>query len=309
MVPKKSYTFKFEATRVLGHLLAPADFEWATVPPRGEQAPLVIHLSCNAHFTVFIPYLIQQILRKVGLETLVLGGPENCCGNPQIMFGDLDLEPKVAMAALRGFERLKPQTVLSICPDCDDNFNKHKTESMGFRYVNASQIFVDHLDELSKLMQPVHRRVVVHTHDANDKRMGDRDLIMTILKAIPGLQILTSEHSGGPGNHCQTQRPMASGAQAGMFKEARELGADAIVVPYHSCYRQHISKQLDHGVEVVHYAGLLAASLGIEFDETLKRLRLLNEVEAVVDDLRPKIAAFGYDEDEVRSYVESTIFI
>jgi hypothetical protein len=93
-----------------------------------------------------------------------------------------------------------------------------------------------------------------------------------------------------------------------MFDEARRLGADALVVPYHSCYRQHVKMQIEYGVETHHYFSLLAMSLGIPFEEPFKRLRLLGDVDRAIADLRPKIKDMGYQEEAVRSYVERAIF-
>ncbi|HYC62259.1 MAG TPA: hypothetical protein VEK79_22095, partial [Thermoanaerobaculia bacterium] len=76
----------------------------------------------------------------------------------------------------------------------------------------------------------------------------------------------------------------------------------------HSCYRQHIKMQLQYGVETQHYFGLLAMALDIPFEEPLKRLRLLDDVDAVMAALRPKIDALGYTEDGVRPFVERAVF-
>ena len=112
----------------------------------------------------------------------------------------------------------------------------------------------------------------------------------------------------GPGIHCQTVHPMPPADQAAMFAEARELGADALVVPYHSCYRQHIKMQLEYGIETEHYFGLLAQALGIAYEEPFKRYRLTDNVNTVMRMLRPRIEQHGYDADLVRVYVERAVF-
>jgi Fe-S oxidoreductase len=308
-VSKGYYTSRFESARKMGHLLAPDDLEWAIAPPRGGKAAFLIHLSCNSHYTTFIPYLMQRILKEIGLDTVILGGPENCCGNPHRFGGDPDLEPKVAKTALDGFARMEPRRVLSICPDCDDNFNRAISPEASFSYENVSKIFVEHLSSLKRKMQPVKKRIVVHTHDVNEKRVADGDRMTAILGAIPGIDILPAVHARGPGNHCQVLKPMPQDMQDIMFDEARALGADAVVVPYHSCYRQHCKMEITHGVETSHYVSLLAESLGIKVEERLKDLRRLDDVDAVLSALRPRINNFGYDEAEIRSYIETAIFI
>jgi hypothetical protein len=306
---KLTYTTVFESSRALGRLLAPDDLTWETeLPLRARHVPLILHLSCNAHYTAFIPYIAQQILKQLGLEFIILGGPENCCGALHTHLGDGDLEEEIATKALLGFRRSSPKTVVSICPDCDEVFEKHRLKGSPFRHSNISDLFIEHLETLKTRMQPVNRRVVVHFHDINPSRQADADRMLTILNAIPGLEILAAKHTHGPGIHCQTLHPMSPEDQASMFAEAKELGADAVVVPYHSCYRQHVKMQLSSGVETHHYLNLLAMSLGIAFEEPFKELRLLDDVDAVMTALRPKIDAMGYPVDVIRSYVERAIF-
>jgi Fe-S oxidoreductase len=306
---KRTYTSAFEGARTLGHLLAPPGFKWEIELPRqAEEVPLVLHISCNAHFTIFVPYLAEQILKRLGVEFLIMGGPENCCGSIHKNLGDVDLEGEVATKTLLHFKRAKPKTVLSFCPDCDEVFEKYKLQGKSFYHSNVSELFLDYVEQLRPLLKPVRKRVVMHWHDVNEQRQRDSDRALALIKEIPGLEIIPAEHAHGPGIHCQTVHPMPPADQARMFDEARRLGADVLVVPYHSCYRQHVKMQLEYGVETHHYFSLLAMSLGIDFDEPFKRLRLLNDVDRAIADLRPKISAMGYQEDIVRSYVERAIY-
>lgn len=306
---KRTYTTAFEAARTLGQLFSPEGYTWETeLPVRAKHVPLIIHISCNAHFTTFIAYIAGEILKRLDLEFVAVGGPENCCGSIQKNMGDPDLEADVATKAQLGFNRAKPRKVLSICPDCDDVFAEYPLQAASFVHANISDLVVEYLDALKPKMKPVNKRVVVHFHDVSPSRVKDTERVMTILKAIPGLEILPARLAHGPGIHCQTVHPMAPHDQAAMFAEARALEADALVVPYHSCYRQHIKMQLDYGVETEHYFGLLAEALDIPFEEPFKEYRLTNDLETVMGMLRPKIERFGYDEDLVRIYVDRALF-
>lgn len=306
---KRTYTSAFESARSLGRLLSPDGFTWETeLPLRARQVPLIIHLSCNAHYTTFIPYIAQEVLKRLGLEFIILGGPESCCGSIHKNLGDVDLEQEVATKAQLGFRRASPRKVLSICPDCDDVFAQFPLPGASFQHANISDLFIEYLDQLKPMMRPVEKRVVVHYHDVSPSRLLDAERVIKILGAIPGLEILPAKLTHGPGIHCQTVHPMPPADQAAMFEEAQSLSADALVVPYHSCYRQHIKMQLKYGVETQHYFGLLATALGIPFEEPFKRLRLMDDVDAVMATLRPKIDALGYKEEVIRPYVERAIF-
>lgn len=130
-----SYSTIFETVRGVGNLLAPEGFAYLTEIPEGApDSQLVIHLSCMAHYTPHIPQLARDILQEIGLDCIIVGGPENCCGELHKHFRDTDLEKKTARIAMAGFARAKPHTVLSICPDCDQMFADHGVARLGYRH-------------------------------------------------------------------------------------------------------------------------------------------------------------------------------
>ena len=306
---RPTYTTIYETVRGVGNLLAPEDFTYLTeIPQDAPPSQLVIHLSCMAHYTPHIPILAEKILRKLDLDCVIVGGPENCCGELHKHFKEHDLERQLAKSAMMGFRRAKPRKVLSICPDCDDVFRSHGSERQPYEHTNISNLFIESLPALKPMMRPLNMRVVPHYHTIGEYRQADADNMLAILRAIPGLQILEAHHALGPGVHCQTLHPMPAADQERMFAEARELGADALVVPYRSCYRQHCKMQLKHGVPVHHMFNLLAMSLEIPFTEPFKEMRLLDDVDLAVKALKPRIERHGYDESVVRAQIARAIF-
>ena len=179
-----------------------------------------------------------------------------------------------------------------------------------FRHVNVSEIFVEHLDALRALLQhPVKRRVILHYHALDEARRRDAENIRRLIEAVPGIEVLQASKAMGPAIHCQTVHPMPPDETAAMVAEAKALRADYLVVPYHSCYRQHCKMQLTYGVEVQYYLGILAQSMGIPFEERFKELRLLDSVDRAMERLRPRIAQLGYQEEQVRPFVEKVVYL
>jgi Fe-S oxidoreductase len=308
---KIPYVKVFERTRVLGNVVAPMDLDFVTEPPMGMKGEAVIlHISCQVHNVPHIPSLAQKIMRALGISFTTLGGPENCCGAFHWHFGDEDMEKQVANISLSAFRRLRTKKVLSLCPDCDYSFGRYVGKQHAFEHQNISQIFVEHLDALKALMKHrVEKRVILHYHANDELRRRDAQNIELLMRAVPGLQIVAAESSMGPGFHCQTIAPMLAEDAARMFEEAKTLGADHLIVPYHSCYRQHCKAQLEYGVEVQYYLALIAQAMGITYEERFKELRLLDSVDRAMERLRPRIRELGYSEDEVRSYVQSVIYL
>lgn len=303
------YGATFDSVRVLGKILAPDDMTWTTEALVGAPAmPFVLHLSCLAHYTPHIPYIAQKILAKLGIECPILGGPENCCGAIHRHLGDPKFSATTARIGIAGFRRVRPTTVLSVCPDCDEAFGERMPKNKPFHHSNISELFVTHLSQLQPMMRPLKRRVILHTHGNNAARVRDAQNISTILEAIPGVELLNTQHHQGRGTHCQILEPMPGDKRAAMFSEATELGADTVVMPYHSCYRQHIKWELEYPLKVEHYLSTLATALGIEVAETYKELRLLNDVDKAVDALRLRFEPLGYMREQIRPLVESAIY-
>jgi hypothetical protein len=304
-----TYTPIFETVRGVGNLLAPDDFKYSTEIPAGTpESRIIIHLSCMASYTPHIPMIAQHILERLGHDAMIVGGPENCCGEFHKHLEDSELEKQTARIALFAFRKAKPKKVFSICPDCDDQFRKHGVSRQPYEQHNISSLFVQMLDEIRPKLKPVNMRIIPHYHTLNEFRRSDADNMMTILRAIPGLEILDAAHALGPGNHCQTLHPMPPVDQARMFEEARDLKADAVVVPYHSCYRQHCKLELTYGVTTHHMFSILAMALGVPFTEPFKEIRLLGTVDAAFEALKPKIEKFGYDEKLARAQITKAIF-
>jgi Cysteine-rich domain len=311
-IAKMPYKNVFEPPRILGRILSDDDFSYITDPPVGMMAgDIILHVSCQTLTVSHIPFLAQKIMQKIGLEFTTLGGPENCCGSFHWHMGDEDYERQIAIMTLGKFRRMKPVRVVSTCPDCDTSFNRHMQQQHTFKRTNIVEILAEHVDKLKELMTvPLEKKIAIHWHAEGEARIRDAAGIRMLLGAIPGLVILDTPKSRGLTGHCVKQfgsvQPEVTQA---MFTEARERAADYLVVPYHGCYRQHCKAQLEYGIEVHHYLALMAQSMGIIFREPFKELRMLDDLDKAMEQLRPRIQKFNYSEDEVRAYVSNAIYV
>jgi Fe-S oxidoreductase len=304
-----TFTGIFDNVRTMGELMADGRLKWQTELPVGAPSlPFVLHLSCFVHYTPHIPILAQKILNAVGIDAPILGGPEDCCGAIHIHLGKHKLGEQAARVGVGSFWRARPTTVLSVCPDCDEVFSQFMPQEKPFRHSNISEIFVETLPALRKLMRPVRKRVILHAHSSNEQRMRDQHNIEQVLRAIPGLEILNAQHANGVGPHCQILDPMPVPLQNAMFDEAAALKADCLIVPYHSCYRQHLKMELKWPVPVKHYLSLIGESLGFDEVEEYKQLRMLDDVDKAVEALRSRFEPIGYTKEQIRPLVEWSIY-
>ncbi|MER1967531.1 heterodisulfide reductase-related iron-sulfur binding cluster [Castellaniella sp. GW247-6E4] len=305
----KGIASAFDSVRSLGKLLAPEDLTYLTEVSEDISPPeVLIHLSCMATYTPSIPLLAQKLLNLIGKSNLIMGGPDNCCGELHRLAQRPDLEKQTAKVSMHEFGRSKPVRVVSICPDCVQVFLSSRVGRMKYQYGAIASLFSEYMPLFEKHMKPLNMKVVLHTHSVNDEAVADAAEMRKIIERIPGLEIIESEKAHGPGIHCQTAFPMQPADRLVMYEEADRLGAQAIVVPYHSCYRQHCAAELNHKVKVFHYLHLLAMSMGVGFVEEFKKVRLFNDIDLSMRYLTPKIEEYGLDADVVRAQVIKSIY-
>jgi Fe-S oxidoreductase len=312
VIEKFPASFIYEPPRILGKVLAPDEFSYLTELPRGlPSSSVVLHVSCQTLTVSHIPVLAQKILQALDIDFTTIGGPENCCGSFQWHMGENDYEKQIATLSMSNFRKVKPVTVISTCPDCDASFARHKSAQHTFNHTNILEIFGANIEKLKPLLKHrVERRVTLHYHPEGEARQRDGMNMKALLAAVPGLEILDAPRSVGLGGHCVVQLgTVQPDVTQAMFLEAKSLGATDIIVPYHGCYRQNCKHQLTYDVEVQHYLGILAQSMGLEYDEPFKTLRMLDDLDKAMDHLRPRIEELNFNEQEVRTYVKASVYV
>lgn len=320
MTETSSWTYmpSFEGDRILERLFAVEhnDLQYLMDPPSSlEPGSTVLHISCNTSSIPHMAYLAQRVLEALEIPFISLGGPENCCGAVQWAFEDEMRARQVATLTLGGFRRVKPVRVVSTCPDCDMIFSLYKGKQYKFQQSNMLEVFAENRDRLAPLLKhEVNRRVILHAHDENPQRQADARALRQILELIPGLEIVEAESAGGLGNHCMVKTGRFDGTMfesvvKKMFDEAKALGADALIVPYHGCYRQNIKHQIRFGVEIFHYLTLIAQSIGIPYRERFKEIRLLDDIDAAFQELKPRADELGISSEELRTALEHKVYV
>jgi len=256
---------------------------------------------------------MQQILARIGEPSVNVGGPESCCGTMHRNLSDFELEQEARRKALHGFARARPRSVVTVCPDCDDTFNSKPIGPSTFRYMNFSELLVERLEDIRPHLRGLKCKVVVHEHDSSEERRADARRIRQLMEAIPGLTVLPSTQSLGIGAHCHRYGPMPAEKREAMFADARALGADTLVVPYHSCYRQHCGRtasapdEPSHDIDVQHPLGLLAQSMGIDYDEPYKQMRRAGSLEDACAMVAAKADAIGLATSDLKLLLEMNV--
>lgn len=304
-----------KAVRVLSRIQMPASilarFDAQDVPGEAGHAELVFYTGCNLRRTPHIALLCFEILDSLGVDWRVEGGPQACCGIIQTRAGDLEMAGNVAYRTTDRFAAARPRTVLSWCPTCTvqigENVLPGRRTQEPARFDFGMQPFIvwlaERLDHLKPMMvHPVRKRIALHEHPGV---AGVTQSAVKILNAIPGLELVDLEQPR-VGYMCNTLQPLPQfkrDLHQQLLTAAAEAKVDALAGIYHVCHRELCSHESDWPFEVVNVMELIGASMGIAAEDVFKRLKKMQDLDAVLADVADLAREHGLSLDDVQEIV------
>lgn len=299
------------AVRVLSRLqLPPEELDRITRSPRPDGKPppdLVFYTGCNVLRTPHIVLLCLDIMDRLGVDYEVYGGPGDCCGIIQMRAGDAPNAGRQGKGTVDRFFGTGAAQVLSWCPTCQIQLGETvlpaQDNSDPFSMTMFAAYLLGRIDDLRPLMvHPVNKRVGLHEHSG---ALGVTEAVITLLKAIPGLEYVDLEIPK-IGYMCTALRGAPDAKRdwhEDQLEAASEAGVSTLAGVYHACHRDLCAHERDWPFEVVNYMELIGESMGLSRPDVFKRLKLLQNVDAIVTDSAAQIAEYGLDVDEVRDVV------
>jgi Fe-S oxidoreductase len=268
-------------------------------------AEIVFYTGCNLLKTPHIALLCFDIMEALGIRYRVMGGPSHCCGVLQFRAGDLATSGRVAY---RTVERLGSAggRVLTWCPTCQVQLGEIVVPGTA-EPRTAMDPFVlflaERLDALRPLLtRPVHKRVGLHEHPGV---AGVADAARSILHAIPGLDFVDLAQPR-VGYMCNKLNPLPAFKRTvhqRQLQAAADAGVTTLAGIYHACHRELCSHERDWPFEVVNFLELVGESMGLHRPDLFKRLKIMQDVDAVLAAAAPMIEANHLDLDEARAVV------
>src|SRR5262249_5879427 len=180
-----------------------------------------------------------------------------------------------------------------------------KEQSVPFPYEHVTAFIARNLERIP-FVQRIEKKVALHYHTGYEQSDRDWQNTRTILKAIPGLQLVDVVNPAALGRHCAPKwikrvgRPQWQKAIADIMDAARDAQVDALASIYHSCHREICHAEARYPFAVVNYMDLLGEAMGITYPDLYKHYKLRGDPEAVFDELGPQIRAQGLDPVRVR---------
>jgi Fe-S oxidoreductase len=258
--------------------------------------------GCNMTRHAEIIRLSQRLLAAVGVGAMPVGGPGACCGSPK------ESTPRIAegMAnrTMEAFNESGAPRVITWCPSChmnlDDFMGQSKEQSFDSRHL--SEALWERREALAPLLtHPVQARFLVDRHVGFQGSAPVNDIIPAMLEMIPGATHV--DHPLRGGSYMCFGLANVPGAlpdhQRATLAALREAGADTLVTIFHSCHREMIGLERDHGVRVLNWVHLLAEGMGWDYTDDYKTWRNAEDKLAAIGPER--VAAAG--ETAVRKMV------
>jgi heterodisulfide reductase subunit D len=270
----------------------------------GDAPEVVFYTGCNVMKTPHIVLLALDIMDAMGIRYRVMGGPSACCGVLQFGAGDLATSGRVAGRTIDRLAAAAPRA-LSWCPTCQVQLSEIAAPAGRSNLDMAPfvRFLAERLDTLRPLLKHrVEKRVGLHEHPGN---AGVPEAAQAILRAIPGLDFVDLEQPR-VGYMCNKLTPLPAFKQdlhRNQLQAAADAGVTTLAGIYHACHRELCSHERDWPFEVVNFLELVGSSMGLQRPDLFKRLKIMQDVDAILQDQAQLIETNGLDLDEAQDVI------
>jgi heterodisulfide reductase subunit D len=297
--------------RILSRLQLPpetlARVKGQSDPSRRSPPDVVFYTGCNIIKTPHIALLCLDVLDLLEVDYEVMGGPGQCCGVYQFREGDLDNTARVGFATIDGLAAAGTSMVLSWCPSCQvqigevalPNYEMHN----GTRPFNLNPFLVflaDHAETLAELMQHrVEKRVALHERPVLPAVQA---AVRELLSIVPGVELVEIDvpRVGTQANSLAVLPAFKRELVARELAAVADAGVTTLATIYHACHRELCDVGDGRSFEVVNFMEILGEGLGLKSEDLYKRLKAIRDVDDIIVETSPLIAAHGLDLDTVR---------
>jgi Fe-S oxidoreductase len=283
-----------------------------TAAPQADasEPEVIFYTGCNVLKTPHIALLALDILDALGVSYRVLGGPSHCCGVVHMRAGDTEALDRIASYALDQMAQSKSGQVLAWCPSCYVQFTETTLPTVEqqrgerpFEMTPFMRFLAGRLDELKpRLRERIALRVALHKHPGV---AGAMEAAEVILAAVPGIE-LVDLHQPAIGLQSVIVGALPAYKRELQLREleaAQAAGIDALVTIYHSDHRELCAHERDWPFDIVNLLEIVGSSMGIAESDDYKRLKLMQDADAIVADCGDLVARHKLNADEARSTV------
>jgi heterodisulfide reductase subunit D len=296
---------------VLGRLGQRRD---STADAADEGPDFVFYTGCNVLKTPHIALLALDVMDALGVTYRVMGGPTHCCGVHQLRAGDTETLGRFATTTLDKLASTKSGQVLSWCPSCYVQFTEttlptieRQRGTRPFEMTPFMRFLKERLDQLKPLLRHrVEMRVALHRHPGV---AGAMEAAEAILRAVPGVEVveLNQPAVGLQSVNLQVLPAFKRELQLKELEAARDAGVDALAAVYHSDHRELCAHERDWPFRIVNVLEIVGESMGLRQEDEYKRLKIMQDADAILADCQDLIAQHRLNTDVARDVIVKTM--
>ena len=279
-----------------------------------ERPDFVFYTGCNVLKTPHIALLALDIMDALGITYDVMGGPTHCCGVVPMRTGDIATSGRVAESTLDKLAQSKTGQVLSWCPSCHVQFTEttlpaiEKTRgSKPFEMTPFTMFLLKRLNDLRPLLRVrVPMRIALHRHPGI---RGVVEAAADILRAVQGIELVDLKQPavGLMANYFRALPAYRSELQKNELEAAERAGIDALVAVYHADHRELCAHERDWPFRIMNMYEIVGASMGLHHDDHFKRLKIMQDVDAIMTDCRDLMTKHDLDADVTRRAIQAML--
>lgn len=275
-----------------------------------ERPDFVFYTGCNVLKTPHIALLALDVMDALGVTYQVMGGPTHCCGVMRLRAGDTETYGRVAEATIDKLAQSKSGKVLSWCPSCHVQITEiampevEKIKgSRPFEMTPFMLFLRDRLDRLRPLLRErVDMRIALHRHPG---LTGAMEAAAEILAAVPGIELvdLRQPAAGLMSNYLAALPDYKRELIRHELEAASAAGVDALVAVFHPDHRELCAHENDYPFRILNVLDIVGASMGLQRSDEYKRLKLMQDADAIAEDCRDLAAHHKLDADTTRKVI------
>jgi heterodisulfide reductase subunit D len=228
--------------------------------------------------------------------------------------GDVATSGRFAESTMDKLAASNSRQVISWCPSCHVQFTEttlptvEKTRGARPFEMTPFMLFLRaHLEALRPhLRNRVEMRVALHRHPGI---AGVVEAAEDILRAVPGVELvdLGQPAVGLMSNYFRALPAYRRELQQNELDAAEEAHVDALVAVYHADHRELCAHERDRAFRIMNMLEIVGESMGLRQDDRFKRLKMLQDIDAIAADCGDLIARHGLDIESTRAAIAAML--
>jgi len=216
--------------------------------PEIEKTGILYFVGCGSSYderNQEIAKSLVHLFTAIGIDFATLGNEEWCCGDHILRLGEKGLFEVLAEHNASLFQKYDFERIVTISPHCYHTFkNDQPYTDLEINVQHYTQLLAQAInDGRLKPVNAIDKKVAYHDPCFLGKRSAIYDEPRSILKAIPGLELVEMSRSrensfccgGGAGRVWTEEATPENRPSVDRIKEALELGVDVVATACPFC--------------------------------------------------------------------------